>query len=233
MSAFKFAITCANWGVSLEAAGVTAEQCVEAYRGRFTKIAGVQSEWGRKGGVWQALHDATLSAVQHNVTNARLAGKCWIAMWRGHLIIELPSGRQLVYRNARVENVIPQYARFVANEVRPKPTVFYDHPFGKRNIYGGLLSENIVQAICRDLMVAALVKVEAAGLRPVLHVHDEIVCETSDTNLGMMLQYMTVGPSWSKGFPIEAKGYATRRYGKSAIGWDGRERIYRNGELIQ
>ena len=43
--------------------------------------------------------------------------------------------------------------------------------------YGGKLTENVVSAICRDLLAAALVQCECKGLEAVLHVHDEIVIE--------------------------------------------------------
>ena len=42
--------------------------------------------------------------------------------------------------------------------------------------YGGVWTENIVSGIARDLLVAAMFRVEAAGYPIVLHVHDELVC---------------------------------------------------------
>ena len=48
---------------------------------------------------------------------------------------------------------------------------------GGNGAYGGLWTENIVSAISRDLLAAALIRIERAGYRTVLHVHDEIICE--------------------------------------------------------
>jgi hypothetical protein len=46
--------------------------------------------------------------------------------------------------------------------------------------YGGLLTENIVQAISRDVLVDAQLRLDRAGFPVVLHVHDENVAEVDD-----------------------------------------------------
>lgn len=84
--------------------------------------------------------------------------------------------------------------------------------------YGGKLCENAIQAFCRDLMVHALIKCEEAGLRPVLHVHDEIVCEVPEAlaveGLKALEECMTDLPPWALGFPAGAEGFFAKRYRK-------------------
>ena len=73
--------------------------------------------------------------------------------------------------------------------------------------YGGVWIENSVQAIARDLFAAAMPRLEAAGYRIVLHVHDEICCEVS-TDFGSPEEFqriLTTAPSWAEGLPIAAK----------------------------
>jgi DNA polymerase len=116
--------------------------------------------------------------------------------------ILLPSGRPLVYRQASCAG---HELRFVGVK-------------GEEYTYGGKLAENAIQALCRDLMAGALVRAEAAGLRPVLHVHDEIVCEvpicTAELDAQRLHATMIELPAWADGFPIGAAGHIGRRYRK-------------------
>jgi DNA polymerase len=151
------------------------------------------------------------------------AGRCAFVLDCGVLVVTLPSGRQLRYRNARIEDRIPGYAK-AYHTTRTKPTLVYTGPRGEAMLYGGKITENIVQAICRDLLATALVRADAAGLRPVLHVHDEIVCEVpaADATHGLqsLVDIMTEPPTWATGFPIGVEGFAAPRYQKGApTGW--------------
>jgi DNA polymerase len=113
----------------------------------------------------------------------------------------LPSGRPIVYRDASYEGYIGRGGRLV-------------------RVYGGLLVENLVQATSRDLLAAAMVKAEAAGLTIVMHVHDEIVCEEDSDKADVALETLRVimseaeAPAWARGCPIGSEGYVAERYRK-------------------
>jgi DNA polymerase len=51
------------------------------------------------------------------------------------------------------------------------------------NIYGGRLCENMIQAMARDVFAEGLLRVDAAGLNPLLTIHDEVVCEVTRSAL--------------------------------------------------
>jgi DNA polymerase I-like protein with 3'-5' exonuclease and polymerase domains len=67
-------------------------------------------------------------------------------------------------------------------------------------------------------MADALVEAEAAGLCPVLTVHDEIVCEVSANAAreaeAELERTMTRPRDYAPGFPVAASGFVGRRYRK-------------------
>lgn len=89
--------------------------------------------------------------------------------------------------------------------------------WGKQYTYGGKLAENITQALCRDLLAVALVRVDAEGWPIILHVHDEIVTEVPNTpeyTVAKLERMMCDLPSWARGFPLAAEGAELMRYAK-------------------
>lgn len=89
--------------------------------------------------------------------------------------------------------------------------------WGFQYTYSGKLVENCTQALCRDLLANALLNVEANGYPIVLHVHDEIICETPDTpeyNVAELGRLMCELPEWAEGFPLVAEGAEMKRYAK-------------------
>lgn len=123
-----------------------------------------------------------------------------------HRRIVLPSGRAIEYHGYKTVWQDTQWGR------KPAPT-FIDPAKGFRSrTYGGRLTENIVQGVARDVMADALVRLDQRGLRPVGHVHDEILSETEryDEVRAAMLEQ----PSWAPGLPIDGSGFTTYRYMK-------------------
>lgn len=139
----------------------------------------------------------------------------------GALTIEIPSGRKLFYPSARmgrrtIEGVTGSF------EVEDISYMGQDQTSGKwvkLNTYGGKLTENVVQAIARDLLANAIFKVFDLGFNIVLHVHDEIAAEipkdgNEEKTLQIMSDAMCNAPSWAKGIPLRAAGYITEYYKK-------------------
>jgi hypothetical protein len=85
-----------------------------------------------------------------------------------------------------------------------------------RGAWYGTLVENAVQATARDLLAAAMLRIEAAAYPIVLTVHDEIVCEVPE-GLGSVEEFhdlMVEVPGWATGFPAAARAWTRQRYAK-------------------
>ncbi len=122
----------------------------------------------------------------------------------GHTVyLRLPSGRELRYPGCRIAS-----GHVGMGEIKWK----YGY------LWGGGITENIVQATCRDLLAEAILRCEEAGYRVVFHCHDEVVCciPTSHANLAYadICRIMETPPDWAKGFPLAVEGKVSRRYEK-------------------
>jgi len=122
--------------------------------------------------------------------------------------LKLPSGRELSYvKPALVDDGITYEGNIQSSG-----------GWGRIESYGPKLVENIVQAVARDCLAEAMIKVEAAGYPVVFHVHDEIVCEVpadiAETALRDILEIMGSPLSWADSLPLGADGYICEYYKK-------------------
>lgn len=85
-----------------------------------------------------------------------------------------------------------------------------------KRTYGGSISENLTQAIARDLLVEAMLRLEAKGYPIIATIHDEIVAEVPE-GFGSLEEFesiMSAVPHWAAGCPIGVSGYEGERYRK-------------------
>jgi DNA polymerase len=132
----------------------------------------------------------------------------------GFLEVTLPSGRRLSYPQAElIED--EQYGRvsFTFLDASGSAAGRMYHERRGSAVFGGLLLENITQGFCRDLFVAVMPRLEAAGYPIVMHTHDEWVCEVPDGH-GSLEEFLTIvstPPSWAPDLPIAAKARTSDR----------------------
>jgi DNA polymerase len=128
----------------------------------------------------------------------------------GVLYLMLPSDRRLAY---------PQACLVPGKHPGTAQIVFKDNARGgwsdQRGWFGSF-TENVVQAVARDLLAAAMLRLEAAGYLIVLHVHDEAVCEVPKGfgSTDEFLRLMTTLPDWAAGLPVAAKAWTRTCYAK-------------------
>lgn len=209
----------------------TAKWLVDTFREGYSKVANL----------WKGFNDAAIEAVR---TGRRVsyglvsfevvddaAGK-WMA-------ITLPNQRKLWYYNPNVELVTPPWERDKEKEqdrqrrngepvtggnIWKIMNVTYEGKNNKKSgvwgtvrTYGGMLTENIVQAIARDLMAEAMIRVEREKYPIILTVHDEIISEV-DIDYGSLGEFCDLMsgpiPDWAAGCPISVDGWGGKRYRK-------------------
>jgi DNA polymerase len=207
----------AKEGIDLEAAGVTPQDIVDAWRAAHPAVVKF----------WHDVERAFAGAVKGRAS--RVSAFEFVPADDGSAVaIILPSGRPIVYARAgsdRVRRTSRAGRPYVADELYywgrdDSQNAHKAGGFKRITTYGGKLTENIIQAVCRELMAEALVRVEHGPkwLRPVMTVHDEIVClapeEKSEEALALLERTMVELPEWADGFPIGADGYVSKRYKK-------------------
>jgi DNA polymerase len=130
----------------------------------------------------------------------------------------LPSQRHLSYPLTQVNSVFTEFSQEPVEEMTYMGSS-NSNPWHTKKMYGAKIVENVVQAISRDLMVDAMLKLEKAGFPVVFSVHDEIVCEVEDKDtaperISEFVDIMSTPPEWGAGLPLEVEGYVSQRYRK-------------------
>lgn len=86
-------------------------------------------------------------------------------------------------------------------------------------LYGGMLCENIVQSLARDVVAEQALRIMAAGWDVVTTTHDEVVSmpeeQRADACLSDMLRIMRTPPAWCADLPLNATGAVARSYGEA------------------
>lgn len=162
--------------------------------------------------LWWEVGGLALEAVQDKTTvrSRAISQSLEFSYSSGVLWIQLPSGRSLAYARPQIETD-PKYG---------KPSLTYEGldagKWGRVNTYGPKLVENIVQAIARDCLAEAMLRLADAGYRTVMHVHDEVVLDMpkDSGSLEDACRIMGQPIDWAKGLPLRADGFECEYYQK-------------------
>ncbi len=163
---------------------------------------------------WNDLEGAAVMAIESPGKIVK-CGKVSFRVAGSFLWLCLPSRRVLCY----------PYPKIVDKETSwgtKKPTICfkgvdtYTRKWGETHTYGGKLAENVTQAIARDVLADAMVRLEMAGYPIVLTVHDEVVAEP-ENGFGSLDEFedlMGIVPDWATGLPVAVEGWEGARYRK-------------------
>lgn len=164
----------------------TAQELVDRYRETYSNIPKL----------WKFMERvlAQMSVAQHG------SYKC--ISW-GDSYIQLPNGLKLLYPNLDVKA-----EGLASGDIRVHEASYHTTK-GRSNLYGGLLTENVVQALARCIVGEQLLRINKR-YRVVTTTHDEIVAcvpaAEAKTALDFMIKEMSTPPTWAPDLPLAAEG---------------------------
>ncbi len=179
------------------------EKLIKTYRTTYSRIPGF----------WKDVENAFKWVIKYPHEQAQVSKKydkhgnasgfkLTFSNRKGTVHIKLPSGRELTYRHCALKQTT----------MGPEIRWHYGH------LWGGSITENIVQAAARDLLAYWILEMDKDNLPIVLTAHDEIVCmlcqDKACSDLQGMLDTMCKGPEWADGLPLDAEGSLSEVYTK-------------------
>lgn len=152
-------------------------------------------------------------AVQKTIVSRESVRVGYVAFARteSFLVIRLPSGRLLCYPSPKTNPGVGKdsFTYMGVNQ--------FSRKWEKIESYGPKCVENACQAVACDLLSEGLLRMDAAGYKTVLTIHDEAITEAPDTDeytFKKMEHLMSTLPDWAPGLPLVAAGYEAYRYRK-------------------
>jgi DNA polymerase len=155
---------------------------------------------------WYAVERAAVNAVK--TKTPQKAGPFTFHMQGQWLLARMPCGRDIAYYKPTLS---PGKYNEQLSYLGVDPTT---GKIRKEHTYSGKIVENLTQAICRDLLVEAMARLEKRGYQVIAHIHDEVVCEVERGSIEEMEAIMSEVPKWAEGFPVGAEGFECTRYRK-------------------
>ena len=164
--------------------------------------------------MWHEIDEASKEAVKYRRPVSCTCRNIIFDCDGDFMTIQLPSGRKLFYHQPIFKD--KKIGRSTIKSLCYHGVVQETKQWGEIDTYGGKLTENIVQAISRDLLGNSMLNLEAAGYYPVCHIHDECLVEVPAENAkdyyDEMARIMSIPPEWASDLPLRADGYVTPFY---------------------
>lgn len=166
--------------------------------------------------MWKEIDEASKEAVRYQRPVSCTCRNIIFDCNGEFMTIQLPSGRKLFYYGPKFKD------KKIGRSTMPTRVLYYQgvvqetKQWGEIDTYGGKLTENIVQAISRDLLGNSMLNLEANDYHPACHIHDEVLCEVPEENAQAyyeeMASIMGTPPEWASDLPLRADGYTTPFY---------------------
>lgn len=166
--------------------------------------------------MWKEIDEASKEAVRYQRPVSCTCRNIIFDCNDEFMTIQLPSGRKLFYYGPKFKDKKIGCSTMPTRVLCYQGVVQETKQWGEIDTYGGKLTENIVQAISRDLLGNSMLNLEANDYHPVCHIHDEVLCEVPEENAQAyyeeMASIMGTPPEWASDLPLRADGYTTPFY---------------------
>lgn len=166
--------------------------------------------------MWKEIDEASKEAVRYQRPVSCTCRNIIFDCNGEFMTIQLPSGRKLFYYGPKFKDKKIGCSTMPTRVLCYQGVVQETKQWGEIDTYGGKLTENIVQAISRDLLGNSMLNLEANNYHPVCHIHDEVLCEVPEENAQAyyeeMASIMGTPPEWASDLPLRADGYTTPFY---------------------
>lgn len=190
----------------LELSEAQSREAVSQYRQTFPKVQVF----------WRTIERAAIQAVNSKFRKVSFPYGAFIYE-RDYLWMVLPSGRKIAYHKPQIIWRANQYTHEEEQSLEFWGVNSRTKKWTLERTWGGVLMENMVQAVVRDLLMQAQLRLREVGYHGLFAVHDEIVAE-APVGQGTIEQFIRIiceRPKWAnEKLPIEAKGYKAERYRK-------------------
>lgn len=162
--------------------------------------------------LWKIIEKAAITAIKTHkevvIHRGIIVGFRW-----GMLTITLPSGRTICYPRATVGTEYNDGWRGDHDIIEYEGLNQTTKKWEKIRTYGGKLTENVVQAIARDILGIVILRARRDNLPVVFHIHDEIVVEaTIGRPLSDVVSLFSEPIDWCRDLPLKGAGYSTPYY---------------------
>lgn len=185
--------------------------------------------YGAGGERFAAMEGIDVGLAMGRVTLYREKMKKVVALWREYnrdisgaheVNKQCPTNFTVELPNGRVLNYGPITTGF--GKLKRKREFLAKVPRNGRKVdvrlWGGLVAENASQALARDIFSDMLLRIDEAGHKIIMHVHDEVVVEApekdAEKTLTEIIKIMSTPPVWIPDIPLDAEGDILTRYQK-------------------
>ena len=200
-----------------------ATKTVQLYRSMYPLVVQMWDE------LEKAFHMASKFYTTTSLYNNRVTVMPMPKPWKG-VMIQLPSGSKLYYHDTSTREItfkkkvtdLDSYGKKVIREIEEtKLSMTYMQPLSNgtlvpKSVYGGLICENVVSCIAREVMTDSILRLEDFGFPVLGSVHDEAWGEINpgEENEKEFARVMSITPDWARGLVIKTEVKAGPRYGK-------------------